>query len=369
MDNLTHTLFALTLARTPLGRAGRGTTATLVLASNVPDIDIAATVRGAPSYLTWHRGPTHGPLGLVGLGLLTAWVVWAAYGILESRSPSGEPRAGFRMLAPIAIIGVAFHLLMDLPTSYGIRALSPFDWHWFAIDWMPIVDVYLLFVLAAGLLFGRASAAAGRRNAALVIGLMAANYGVRAVAHHQALTDAPRLFGPLLPQRCEGSANEAWLVDSWPVTVVPRPPQAGNRCLVEVVAVPTFFSPFRWRVIAHLSNAYEIHDIDLLEARFPRPASEPGLLRRTTRRFPNVWTPAVWAAASTDLGRTFLGFARLPAARSFVDPTGIATVRWTDIRFVGTLLALGQPLQRADPFTAVIRIAPDGHVLDEHLGP
>ena len=39
MDNLTHTLFGLTLARTPLGRAGRGVTTALVLASNAPDID------------------------------------------------------------------------------------------------------------------------------------------------------------------------------------------------------------------------------------------------------------------------------------------------------------------------------------------
>ena len=33
MDNLTHSLFALTLARTELGRAGRGTTAALLVAS------------------------------------------------------------------------------------------------------------------------------------------------------------------------------------------------------------------------------------------------------------------------------------------------------------------------------------------------
>jgi membrane-bound metal-dependent hydrolase YbcI (DUF457 family) len=368
MDTITHTLFALTLARTPLGRAGRGTTATLILASNAPDIDVVTTARGARSYLTWHRGPTHGPLGVVGLGLLAAWVVWVGLGVLEKRSPSGEPRAPFRVLAPIAIVGVVFHLLMDLPTSYGVRVLSPFDWHWFAIDWMPIIDVYLLVVLAASLLFGRVSEAAGRRNAALALTLMAANYGVRGVAHHQALVNAPRLFGPLLPSRCETPAPEVHLIDSWPGTAG-APPQAGARCLVEVVAVPTFFSPFRWRVIAHLSNAYEIHDIDLLDARFQGPASGQEVLWRTTLRFPNVWTPAVWAAASTPLGRTFLGFARLPAARSFVDPTGIATIRWTDVRFVGALIAIDQPLGRPDPFTTVIRLAPDGHVLGEHLGP
>jgi hypothetical protein len=47
LDNLTHSLFALTLARSPLGRAGRGTTATLLLASNAPDIDIVTTAAGA----------------------------------------------------------------------------------------------------------------------------------------------------------------------------------------------------------------------------------------------------------------------------------------------------------------------------------
>jgi membrane-bound metal-dependent hydrolase YbcI (DUF457 family) len=368
MDNVTHTLFALTLGRTPLRRAGRGTTATLLLASNAPDIDVVATAHGAPSYLTWHRGPTHGPLGIVGLGLLSAWVVWIGLGILEKRSPSGEPRAPFRLLATVAIIGVLFHLLMDLPTSYGVRVLSPFDWHWFAIDWMPIIDVFLLIVLAAGLLFGRMSEAAGRRNAALALALMSANYGIRAVAHHQALIDAPRLFGPLLPPRCETSAPEVRLIDSWPGTAG-AVPHTGPRCLVQVVAVPTFFSPFRWRVIAHLSNAYEIHDIDLLDARYRGPANEQEVLWRTTLRYPNVWTPAVWAAASTPLGRTFLGFARLPAARSFVDPTGLATIRWTDVRFVGTLIALDQPPGRSDPFATVIRLAPDGHILDEHLGP
>ena len=76
LDNLTHTLFALTLARTPLGRAGRGTTAALLVASNAPDIDIVTTAGGGVSYLQWHRGPTHGLLGVAGLGVLTAGLVW-----------------------------------------------------------------------------------------------------------------------------------------------------------------------------------------------------------------------------------------------------------------------------------------------------
>jgi hypothetical protein len=61
LDNVTHTLFGATLGRTSLGRAGRGITATLILASNAPDIDIVATAGGSIKYLEWHRGMTHGP--------------------------------------------------------------------------------------------------------------------------------------------------------------------------------------------------------------------------------------------------------------------------------------------------------------------
>jgi len=76
LDNVTHTLFGATLARTPLARAGRGTTAALLLASNAPDIDIVAALGGGSiKYLEWHRGPTHGPLGVVVLAVVTAAIV------------------------------------------------------------------------------------------------------------------------------------------------------------------------------------------------------------------------------------------------------------------------------------------------------
>ena len=45
----------------------------------------------------------------------------------------------------------------------------------YAVDWMPIIDIYLLIALAAGLIFGRASPRAARLNACIVLMLMAAN--------------------------------------------------------------------------------------------------------------------------------------------------------------------------------------------------
>ena len=87
--------------------------------------------------------------------------------------------------------------------------------------------------------------------------------------------------------------------------------------------MPSFTSPFRWRIIAQMSNAYEIHDIDLLDKNFTDPAYASDAPWRMTLRYPNVWTPTVQKAATTRLGQVYLGFSRLPAARSAVDAQGI----------------------------------------------
>ena len=370
MDNLTHSLFGATLARTPLSRAGRGTTAALVLASNAPDVDILATAGGAVKYLEWHRGMTHGPLGIVGLGVLSAAMVWAGRRVYDQRSPGAaapEDNASFAMLVAVSIIGVLLHVLMDLPTSYGTRLLSPFDWHWFAVDWMPIVDIYLLMALVIGLL-GRPTPAQRRAKAAFVLLLMATNYGVRAVAHRQALEVAPKLFGPTLPLPCNPPPASTPAIDSWPRPAAPSPPAPGRRCLIEMIAMPSFTSPFTWRIVAQMSNAYEIHDIDLFDPRYREPERGSDAPWRLTLRYPNVWTPVVFQAAGSPLGRVFLGFSRFPAARSAVDATGVTTVRFTDVRFAGGPMGLDQAGPRTNLFTATIRIAADGRVIEEKLG-
>lgn len=237
MDNLTHTLFALTLARTPLGRGGRGATSALILASNAPDIDIVTAAGGALRYLQWHRGPTHGLLGVVGLGLVTAGLIWAAGRVFDRERAAR--RASYRTLGLVSVAGVLLHVLMDLPTAYGSRILSPFDWHWYSIDLIPIIDIYLLVALGAGLAFGARSEALRRRSAAIVLAFMMANYAVRGAAHERALTLAPRVFGPLLPERCDPSAPSRPMIDMWPRS--PSPSSERNparQCLIEIAALP-----------------------------------------------------------------------------------------------------------------------------------
>jgi membrane-bound metal-dependent hydrolase YbcI (DUF457 family) len=372
LDNLTHSLFGATLGRTPLGRAGRGTTATLVIASNAPDVDIVAVAGGTLKYLEWHRGMTHGPIGLAILAIVSAVLVrsvltwWDGYHHDTPVGDSGRPIASLPMLVVVALIGVAFHALMDLPTSYGTRVLSPFSWRWFAIDWMPIVDVYVWIVLASGLYIGRLSQEARRRNAVIVLTFVAAIYGVRGFMHRQALDLAPRLFGPTLPPRCDPPRDQWALLDSWPKPA-PSPPATGSRCLVEIAALPTFLSPFDWRIIAQMSNSFEIHDVNVLDHRLRGDDGAPDGFWRQTLRYPNIWTPEVHRAAATDGGQLFLGFSRFPAARVSRDAIG-PIVRFTDVRFVGGLTLGDQPLRRVQPFTLTVRFDGDGHVVSEKLG-
>jgi membrane-bound metal-dependent hydrolase YbcI (DUF457 family) len=152
VDNITHSLFALTLANAGFRRAGRGATAALLVASNIPDIEIlTAFTGGRVSYLAAHRGPTHGPLGLL-LGLAAAGGVWLAgraIGRRRRNAAEHPPAASFPALAAAGLVGVVGHVAMDFATSYGTRVLSPFRNTWYGVDWMPIVDFYLWAVLAA----------------------------------------------------------------------------------------------------------------------------------------------------------------------------------------------------------------------------
>jgi hypothetical protein len=127
-------------------------------------------------------------------------------------------------------------------------------------------------------------------------------------------------------------------------------------------------SPLDWRVIAQSSNSYDMRDVSLSDARFRSAAAPEEVMWRQTVRYPNIWTPAAREAAATPLGRIFLGFSRFPAARSFTDASGVTTVRFIDMRFAAGLVALEQPLRRPQPFSATIRIARDGRIIEQTLG-
>jgi hypothetical protein len=226
------------------------------------------------------------------------------------------------VLVAVSMIGIVLHVLMDLPTVYGTRPLSPFDWHWFAVDWLPIVDVYLLMALVIGLL-GRPTPAQRRAKAAFVLLLMATNYGVRAASHHQALVLAPRCSADAAAP-CDPPAPEAPALRVVAARAMPSIPADGRRCLVELAAMPSFTSPFKWRIIAQLSNAYEIHDIDLLDRRFrirEDGSARSGGRRCATRMCGRPWSSRRRRPARAAVSRVLA----LPRRAIRVDAQGVTT--------------------------------------------
>jgi inner membrane protein len=350
LDNITHTLVGVTLVRAGLGRGYAGAVAVMAMASNLPDADIVTAVTGgAVPYLAAHRGVSHGVLGVVAFGVLAAALVAGWQAARHRHAPTWRQVAGLMM---VGLAGTCLHVLMDLPTSYGTRVLSPFSNTWFAFDWLPIIDVYLWVLLAAGFVVTFWAPARRTRIARLVLLAVVANYALRAVAHGEALAIAAttRADGTAAP--CASAPD----LTRHPTMIVAR--RAGPGDCLQAAALPTFFSPFTWRLIRQQSDGYELREVQLGHGAVS----------------PRVFVPSEsddWVAAArrTWTARVFLAFSRFPATRSAVAPDGTHRVRFVDVRFLGLPPAsLEQDPPVRAPFVVRVDIAPDGAVLSERLG-
>jgi membrane-bound metal-dependent hydrolase YbcI (DUF457 family) len=351
LDNLTHTLVGVTLVRAGLGARAAGATAAVVFASNLPDADIVTAFGGQVAYLAAHRGPTHGPLGVLGLGIVAALlaVAWRA----RRRDHRAALWRDFPTLAAVGIAGTALHVLMDLPTQYGTRLLSPFDETWYSLDWMPIIDLYLWGALTAGFVAARIRPGQRRAIARGVLAVALAIYAGRAMLHGRAL------------ERGAATAADGSRAPCASAPVLTRHPavieaaSAGPGACLQAAAFPDFFSPFKWRIVRRQADGYEMRDISLFEE---APIS------------PRVFVPSesdmsVARARTTRTLRVFLGFSRFPATRAATLPDGTRRVRAVDVRFVGPPpRGLEPDPQARAPFVATVEIAADGRIVAERLG-
>jgi membrane-bound metal-dependent hydrolase YbcI (DUF457 family) len=322
-----------------------------LIASNIPDMEILTTFTGGRvAYLATHRGPTHGPGGLL-LAAATGAAVWLAQRLF-GRSAD---RASFASLLGVASIGVLGHIGMDFATSYGTRVLSPFSAMWFGVDWMPIVDVFLLALLIGGLVATRLAPAHRARIAALVLILGAGDYASRATLHADAVSRALEL-----QQALPGGQP-----------VAGAPPRVfhylgrGQPAALPA-ALPTLGSPFRWRLVIATQAGYLVTEMNLRDR-------APGWVERATSKavwFPNDAGPFVERAAASRLGQVFLAFSRFPSAEILTHANGDLTVHWYDLRFAQRREPVGTDRrQHTSPFGAWVRLSPLGAVIGQGLGP
>jgi len=142
VDPLCHTLVGAALAQSGLKRWASRATTTLLVAANLPDVDILAI--GLGRSLEIRRGVTHGVLALAVWPLLLAGLVW---GWNRWRPVAGGNR--YRDLVALSAIGVLTHPFLDFLNNYGMRWLMPFVDRWYYGDTLFIVDPFMYLFLTA----------------------------------------------------------------------------------------------------------------------------------------------------------------------------------------------------------------------------
>ena len=323
MDNITHSLTGLMMARAGLGEtSGRGGALMMILAANVPDVDVFATgLPGSLSYLEYHRGYTHSlvmapVMALIPL-LLARWIAkasinWRSYGA--------------------CLIGVLSHLLLDLTNAYGVRLLLPFSSRWLRLDITDIIDPWILMILLlavaapalAGLvgseIAGRKAAPPRRAWAWFAILAVLCFDGFRLAAHQRAIA--------VMGARLYGSET------------TPR-----------ISALPDRIDPLRWRGIVETEDFVLTVNLLLTEEYDPTFGRVD---------YPTQRSAAIDAARVTEPFRIFARFDQLPFWK--VSPAGDdIQVQLIDMRF-------GTPSQPGF-FVATALLNPDGRIREAHFGP
>src|SRR5215471_3002662 len=112
MDNVCHTLIGAALGEAGLKKLTRYGSATLMIASNLPDIDVAVFAAPSVPSVSFRRGWTHGIAGQALLPIALAALVFA-YGRFRKTNPS------FAGLLLLSYVGVVLHVVFDLLNNYG----------------------------------------------------------------------------------------------------------------------------------------------------------------------------------------------------------------------------------------------------------
>ncbi len=151
MDNLCHTLVGAAFGQAGLKQRTRFGNATLMIAANIPDVDVLVFATSTPA-VAFRRGWTHGVLAqaLLPIALTAGMLLIARYRVRTRQANDDDPPARAGWLLLLAYIGVISHVLLDLLNTYGVRLLPPLDWRWFYGDAVFILDPWLWLTLGLG---------------------------------------------------------------------------------------------------------------------------------------------------------------------------------------------------------------------------
>ena len=153
MDNFCHTLVGAAFGEAGLKRKTRFGNPTLMIAANLPDIDVLSFFTNTDP-ISFRRGWTHGIYAQLALPVVFTAVMYAI-GRLRPARPDDQRPLSVGWLLLLSCIGVYSHVFLDFLNNYGVRLLAPLDWRWFYGDSVFIADVWLWVILGLGVWLAR----------------------------------------------------------------------------------------------------------------------------------------------------------------------------------------------------------------------
>lgn len=300
MDNLCHSLIGMAMSRAGLNKRTALATSTLVIANNLPDIDVGVFVTNTLA-MSFRRGWTHGVLAQATLpiALTGGMLIYDRY--RKKKSPEDVVKPGQILL--LSYLGVLLHVFMDFTNSYGVRLLMPFSEKWFYGDALYIVDPWLYLSLGLGWFLARKNprpAQIGFTIAAIYVLVM---------------------LGSNVLARREVAAGLA---------------RAGRGADTRFMVTPVIVNPFHREVIIDMGDRYEKGNLWFDPLPHFRPAGY-GVDKEFER-------PEMQTALQTPLARAYLRWSRFPFVEKnpSVPPEGIwindyryanvATYGWSSVK-------------------------------------
>ncbi len=142
MDPVTNSLAAFALSRTGLGRLAPHGEAAIIVAANLPDLDVLSVLASWGNLISFTGGPLHSVLAAPLLAALPPVLLW----LFRRREMP------FVKIWALGLAGLALRLALDLTNTGGIQLFFPFDRAWLHLDILPWFDPWL-FLLLLGFAF------------------------------------------------------------------------------------------------------------------------------------------------------------------------------------------------------------------------
>jgi len=298
MDNLTHSLTGVLLARAGLNRLVPRGTLLCAAAANIPDIDAVSMLDSGISYLNHHRHITHSLPAVPLMAALALALVELPARWLRPAAPKTPWGRGYA----VAFIAALTHPLLDLTNTYGVRLWLPFSAEWTSLDSLFIIEPWLwaaLLICTFGASVIRlvnreigAGGEGGRRLAAAGLALLVLFAGGKFLLHARAV-----------------ETLNAHVYSG-------RPP-------LRIAAFPDPLDPWSWRGFVETARYYLISSLDLRREYRPEQGS---------RYYKPRDREALEAARQSKAVRDYLRFARYAFARVERTPERV-TLRYADFRF------------------------------------